>query len=302
MKYAEPPATPDRSIPFIDTHFHMWELARFPYEWLRSPSLPWLEDLLGDYAALRVDWKPQRMFREFHGQHVLKTVHVEADSGALDPVDETIWVESVANRVGMPNGMVVFADLESESVADTLDRHLVASKRVSGVRIRKLPEDPENAAFRLGLRAVEELNLSFDLNASPSDLRAGRDFAVRNPGIQVILCHAGLPLRRDPEYLEFWKHEIASLAKVDNVACKISALGMGDHAWTVETLRPLVLHCLDSFGVDRIMFGTNWPVDQLFSPYVELVDAWRTIIAEAGFSPGDQELLLWRNAERFYKL
>jgi predicted TIM-barrel fold metal-dependent hydrolase len=59
---------------------------------------------------------------------------------------------------------------------------------------------------------------------------------------------------------------------------------------------------IDAFGPNRIMFGTNWPVDILYATYMEQVDAYRTIIAEAGFSRDEQEDMLYRNAERFYRI
>jgi predicted TIM-barrel fold metal-dependent hydrolase len=77
---------------------------------------------------------------------------------------------------------------------------------------------------------------------------------------------------------------------------------MVDHDWTVETIRPWVLHCIEAFGVDRAMFGTNWPVDILYSTYLRQIDAYRTVLAREGFSRTDQEKLLYRNAEKFYRI
>ena len=77
---------------------------------------------------------------------------------------------------------------------------------------------------------------------------------------------------------------------------------MVDHDWTVESIRPWVLHCIQAFGVDRAMFGTNWPVDILYSTYLRQIDAYRTILSTEGFSRADQEKLLYRNAEKFYRI
>ncbi len=84
------------------------------------------------------------------------------------------------------------------------------------------------------------------------------------------------------------------------MACKVSGFGMVDHAWTVESITPWVLHCMEAFGPERIMFGTNWPVDVVYSSYLRQVDAWRWIIAAAGFSREEQEAMLFRNAQRYY--
>ena len=111
-----------------------------------------------------------------------------------------------------------------------------------------------------------------------------------------------LPVQREPAYMDQWRSEISALAKAPNVACKIGGFAMVEHDWTIESIRPWVLHCIESFGVDRSMFGTNWPVDVLYSSYLRQVDAYRLIVAREGFSREDQEKLLFRNAEKFYQI
>lgn len=292
----------DRSIPFIETHHHLWELDRFPYRWLADPGTPGHNERLGDYRLIRANWGPPRFFREFYGQKVIKSVHVEGDSGAADPVDETRWLDAVAREHGKPNAIVVYCDLERDDAAAQLDRHLEVSALVRGVRIRAHPDDADSPAFHAALDALEERKLSYELNASPGKLLAGLASARAHPGLQVILGHAGFPIRRDDDYLAWWKREMSALAEAGNVACKVSGLGMVDHRWSVASIRPWVMHCVQAFGVERIMFGTNWPVDILYSTYLEQVDAYRVLIAEAGLSRADQEKLLYRNAERFYRI
>jgi predicted TIM-barrel fold metal-dependent hydrolase len=292
----------DRSIPFIETHHHLWELGRFRYRWLEDPGTPTHNATLGDYKMLRQDWGPRRLFREFYGQNVVKSVHVEADYGGDDPVEETMWLDQVAREHGRPNALVVYCDLERADAEAQLDRHLEASDLVRGVRTRGHPDGPEDPDFRRAYTALGRLGLSYDLNASPGKLLAGCDSAVAHPEVQVILCHAGFPVERTEEYFRRWRDEISALAEAENVACKVSGLGMVDHDWTIESIRPWVLHCIEAFGVDRTMFGTNWPVDILFATYLEQVDAYRVILAQEGFAHEDQMKLLSRNAESFYRI
>src|SRR5207253_2661593 len=124
--------------------------------------------------------------------------------------------------------------------------------------------------------------------------RLARDF----PDLQLFLGHTGVPEERDDEYFAFWRKSIAEVAAFPNVAIKISGLGMRDRSWTLSSIRPWVLAAIEAFGPDRCMFGTNWPVDRLFSDLATLVDAYRQIIS--GFSDGEQAALLRRNAERYY--
>jgi predicted TIM-barrel fold metal-dependent hydrolase len=293
----------DRSIPFIETHHHLWELDRFHYDWLTDPGWEGHNALLGDYKMIRSTiGAPRRFFKEFYGANVVKSVHVEAAYAGPDPLEETVWLDAVAKEYGFPHALVVFCDIEQPDGPAQLERHLEASDLTRGVRIRAHPEDTDSAAFRAGYEALGRHGLSYELNASPGKLLSGRDVAQAYPDIQVILGHAGFPVQRDDAYFETWKGEMSGLAEADNVACKVSGFGMADNRWTVDSIRPWVLHCIEAFGPDRIMFGTNWPVDILYGTYLEQTDAYRRIVADAGFSRDEQEAMLYRNAERFYRI
>jgi len=293
----------DRSIPFIDTHHHLWELDRFHYDWLTDPGWPGHNALLGDYKMIRSTiGAPGRFFKEFYGANVIKSVHVEAAYAGPDPVEETAWLDAVAKEHGFPNALVVFCDIEKDDGEAQLMRHLEASSLTRGVRIRAHPDDADNPAFRKSYAALGRHGLSYELNASPGKLLSGRDVALAFPDIQVILGHAGFPVQRDAPYFAQWRSEMTALAEAPNVACKVSGFGMADNRWTIDSIRPWVLHCIEAFGPDRIMIGTNWPVDILYATYLEQTDAYRTILAEAGFSRADQEKMLYRNAERFYRI
>jgi len=298
----------DRSIPFIETHHHLWELGRFPYGWLTDvvrpdgsigPTMDYTP-VLGDYRMIRQDWPMDRLLKEFYGSNVVKSVHIEAAYAGPDAVEETAWLDSVAELHGFPNALVVSLDVERGGAAQTLARHLAASARVRGIRPRGHPADWRTPDFREAMTALAANGLSYELNASPGALPGGRDAAAAFPDVQVILGHAGFPLERTREYFDRWRAEMSALAEVPTVACKVSGLGMVDHAWSVDSITPWVLHCIDAFGPDRIMFGTNWPVDVVYSSYLRQVDAYRWIIARAGFSRAEQEAMLFRNAERFY--
>jgi predicted TIM-barrel fold metal-dependent hydrolase len=296
------PEEVDRSIPFIESHHHIWELDRFLYRWLQDPGTEGHNARLGDYKLIRTNWGPKRVFKEFYGQHVIKSVHIEADYNGPDPVEETAWLHGIAQEFGKPNALVVYCDLEQPDAEAQLVRHLETSDLVRGVRIRSHPDDPDAPAFREALAALVRHGLSYELNGSPGALLKGRDTAVATPDLQVILGHAGFPTQRDDEYFRWWSSEISALAEAENVACKVSGLGMVDHDWTIESIRPWVLHCIEAFGTDRVMFGTNWPVDILYSTYLEQVDAYRVIVSEAGFSREEQEKVLYQNSERFYRI
>ena len=92
-----------------------------------------------------------------------------------------------------------------------------------------------------------------------------RNLAAVFPNTIIVIDHAGGPMERTPEYFNHWKRGMQTAAEAENIICKISGLGMGDQSWTVESIRPYVLHCIETFGVERSLFATNWPVDSLWS-------------------------------------
>jgi predicted TIM-barrel fold metal-dependent hydrolase len=115
-----------------------------------------------------------------------------------------------------------------------------------------------------------------------------------------IIDHAGTPRQRDSEYLDHWRNGLKLLASLDNIVMKISGLGMFDQQWTTESIRPLVLDCIDIFGVDRCIFASNFPVDRLFSSYEKVWTSYFEITND--FSTDEKEKLFYKNSEKFYRI
>jgi predicted TIM-barrel fold metal-dependent hydrolase len=124
--------------------------------------------------------------------------------------------------------------------------------------------------------------------------------AARFPGLTYCVDHAGWPRERGEDYFQLWRAKMRALAAQPNTVVKISGLGMSDPAWTVESLRPWVLECIEAWGPERAFFGSNWPVDRLFSSYSELIDAYAAIIAD--FSLSERTALFSGNAGRIFRL
>ena len=119
------------------------------------------------------------------------------------------------------------------------------------------------------------------------------------PDVVYCVDHAGFPHRRDRDYFLSWRSAMASLARVDNTIVKVSGLGMGDHRWTVESMRDWVLTCIDLWGVQRVVFGSNWPCDRMYSSYDDVWNAYEHIVQ--GFAE-DERLALFRgNADRIFR-
>ena len=154
--------------------------------------------------------------------------------------------------------------------------------------------------FRRGIARLGERGLVYDMQFSHESMGFARQLADAHPDVQFVLEHAGLPLRRDDQYYLAWRSALAGLAGAPNVAAKNSGLGMADHDWSAVSIRRWALTVIETFGVERSMFGSNWPVDSLYSDYRSVAAAYRQLIAD--FSADEQHLLLHLNAERIYDL
>jgi len=110
-----------------------------------------------------------------------------------------------------------------------------------------------------------------------------------------------MPDSRTTETYEEWKAGMKAFASNPNTAVKISGLGMIDHRWTVDSIRPYVLGAIEIFGVDRSMFASNFPVDKLSSDYNTLVNAFKEIVGPK-YSVHDQQKLFHDNACKFYRI
>jgi predicted TIM-barrel fold metal-dependent hydrolase len=109
-----------------------------------------------------------------------------------------------------------------------------------------------------------------------------------------------MPVGRDQEGIQRWQRGMRKLAAASNVVVKISGLGTVDWKWTVERIRPFVLQTIESFGVSRCMFASNFPVDKLYNNFDTLYGAFREITKH--FSADERECLFRDNAARYYRL
>jgi predicted TIM-barrel fold metal-dependent hydrolase len=287
-------------LEFVDTHVHYWDLGHpdLYYSWLQPGSVhPQLGERLDGIKG--VNFVAEDFIAETRDSNVIKTVHVQAALGIQDPVKESEWLQAAAGRTGFPHAIVAYANLKDPGVETMLTRHLEYSN-VKGIRDFSEGDYLVDPDFHRGYALMERYGLVASLDVKWEDMGSLRDLAGKFPNIRVVLDHCGFPLERTEEYFQSWRKGITALAEADNVVCKISGLGMCDWDWTVESIRPWILHCIDAFGPERCVFATNWPVDRLFSTYDVLIDAYEEIIA--AFSPDEQTAMFSGNAERLYRI
>ncbi|WP_028922239.1 amidohydrolase family protein [Pseudonocardia acaciae] len=289
--------------PFTDSHVHFFDLRapELHYEWLRPGGDDEETEFLGDYSAMRAEryWADD-FIAETRFQNVRRVIHVQAALGIDDPVEETRWLEAFRERLGVPHAIVAHVDLAAPDAGRTLQRHLAASPVVRGVRDLRYDGYLTDPAWEAGFALLGELGLVCCDDPLLEHVPAAAALAARHPEVTFCVDHALAPRRRDPEYFSAWREAIGAMAAVPTAVMKISGLGMGDHAWTVDSLRPWVLACIEAFGVERSFFGTNWPVDRIYSSYGDVLDAYAEIIAD--FSEDERRALFGENARRIFRI
>lgn len=231
----------------LDAHIHLWDPAARHHDWLEE--LP----------SLRRRFGPEDVDPGRH--ELIGAVFVQADCREHEAMDEVRWVEDI----GRPfvYGIVAYAPVHRGAAAEPELDALADVPLVVGVR-RLLQGSPVEAVLerRLaeGVRLLAERELTFDLCVSHDQLQATAQLAEACPETSFVLDHLGKPsvaaARLDP-----WRKDIARLAALPNVTCKLSGLATEAAAgWTAADVRPYLEHALEVFGPARCMIGSDWPV------------------------------------------
>ncbi|MFM0741068.1 amidohydrolase family protein [Paraburkholderia xenovorans] len=294
----------------VDSHIHLWDLNTHRYPWLENPGV----SFVGDARELKHDYLLDDLLREAGDIEVVKLVHVEANHDPADPVEETRWLQSIADRPesrGMPNAIVAAVDLSAPNAPALLEAH-AAFVNTRGIRqILNVHDDKlfdyvgrhfmREPQWREHFALLRRYDMSFDLQLYPSQMEEAAALARAHDDTLLIVNHAGMFVdRHSVAGYRAWRDGMRLLAACSNVAVKISGLAMFDHRWTVESLRPYVLETIDTFGVERAMFASNFPVDRLFGSYTDWWRAYASIVE--GASDAERHALFRGNAERLYRI
>lgn len=272
----------------IDTHLHLIYPDRLSYPWLSTKP------------TLNKPWSVESYWNEANALGIEVALHMEVDVAEDDIEDETRFV------LGLPGivGAIAACRPEREDFPAQLERLLaLGSGRIRGLR-RILHEVPDEVSqpslFSDNLKRLAEHGLTFDLCLRADQLHLGVDLARRVPEVTFILDHCGNPdingIGLDP-----WRESLGAVAALPNVNCKVSGIvNHCDPDWTTETLRPYVEHVIETFGWDRVVWGSDHPVVTLTGSLTRWVAAAREIVA--GETGQNQAKLFHANAERIYRV
>ena len=282
------------NLPIVDSHVHLWDPAHFRMSWLdNNPSIN------KPFGVKEYD-------QATAGLDIVQMVYLQVDVEPAYGLLEAQWVADLARTEPRLAGMVPYAPLEDgDRVRSYLDALVAISPLSRGIRRLLQGESDPNFSTRpdfiRGVQLLADYGLSFDLCITHGQMPSAIRMARACPDVPIVLDHLGKPPIRN-RGLEPWRSELAELASLPHVVCKISgAVTEADpENWQPDDLAPYILHALDVFGEDRVMFGGDWPVATLASSYRRWVDALDQITADLGESAKRK---LWaENARRFYRL
>jgi L-fuconolactonase len=273
----------------IDAHQHFWK-----YDPQRDG---WITD---EMSLLKRDFLPDHLIGEWQANGIGGSITVQTDQSE----DETEFLLNLAVRHSMIRGVVGWLNLSSPQLPERL-AHFAKFKKLRGLRhiVQSEPDDrfmlrPD---FCRGIARLKEFDFTFDILIYPRQLPAAIELVEKFPDQKFVLDHLAKPLIQTQE-IEPWAKQIRMLASHPNVFCKLSGLVTEANwtNWQPSDFEPYFDVAFDSFGVDRLMFGSDWPVCLLAASYRQVHEVVEQYIAR--FHTGSRGKIFGLNAVKFYGL
>ena len=289
----------------IDTHHHLWDPTTEKYDWLTAEG----------HEVFNHIYLMDSLINDSGNLNLIKTVHVQAEINTDEITYETEWLQNISqnNKLGFPNAIVGFVDFMDPNFQQKLEEHQNYSNfrgirqilnfdknnpEISHAKLNYLKEDEWSKNFSF----MEKFNLSFDLSILWSQAVDALKIIKKYNNVLFIINHTLSPININQSTINDWLKSIKLLSECDNVVIKLSGFGEFNSFWSQESIQPLILNCIESFGVNRCMFGSNFPVDKFLSTtkYIDYWCAYYNIVSN--FSDDEKNKLFYINAEEYYKI
>ncbi|MDG1912502.1 MAG: amidohydrolase family protein [Flavobacteriaceae bacterium] len=272
----------------IDAHQHFWKYT--------PERDTWIDDSM---AKLQADFLPSDLKGLLEANSIQGCIAVQADQSE----EETKWLLNLATENDFIKGVVGWVDLCADTVEERLlffsknpffkgVRHIVQAEKSDFV----LQED-----FQNGIRKLTPLGLTYDLLVYPHQLEAATELVFQHPEQTFILDHLAKPNIKAHE-IESWKSQIERISAAPNISCKLSGMVTeADSAhWKAKDFTPYLQTVFDYFGVERILFGSDWPVCLLAAEYKKVLQLVQDFTAN--LSKEEQTRIFGANACEIYNL
>ncbi len=290
----------------VDAHFHVWRQADLP--WLSGPMQP---RIFGPYEPIRRDYPMAEYQSDIAGTGVSKSVYVQANWPVEQAEQEAAWIETLATETGWPHGLVAYADMTVPDVRPAIDR-LLRFPHLRGIRqqfhwhetpaYRFAPHADlcRDASVQRNVARLADYDLVFELQVFAPQMQSACDLAASCPDVTFVLQHAGMLEDTSEAGRDSWRRAMAALAQCPNVTAKLSGFGTFRHRLDPDLIAWLTSETVALFGAERCLWGSNFPIEKLWTTYDALISAHRA--AAGGLSQSEQQSIFNDTACRVYRL
>lgn len=294
----------------IDSHMHLWDLKVGTYPWLTDPEDR--ESAFGNLKNLAVDYLLPEYQKDTATIEVAGFVHVEAAWDPTNPLGESKWLAKTLANSEIPYAIVAGGNLLKVDFPELLAAHRLASDRVVGIRqilnyhidseytFTDSPEILYDKTWRKNFAHLGDQGMIFDLQIFPNQSAGAAGLAQEFPQTKMVINHFIMPLKWDRAGISEWKIELAKLAAHKNIAIKLSGLYMYHRNWPNAAMDTLIDTALELFTPDRVMWGSNFPVDRQFVTLQKLATDFETSLARHELNT--REAVMWKSANSWYHL
>jgi L-fuconolactonase len=273
----------------IDSHQHFWKFDPVRDSWIDESM-----------AVIQKDFYPEDLAPILNKHHIDGCVAVQADQSEV----ETGFLLNLAEHDDFIKGVVGWVNLMDPHVRERI-AHYSSFKKLKGVR-HVLQGEPDraymlNPQFMKGIAALKNYDLAYDLLILPDQLGYANQFAKNIPGVRFVIDHIAKPDIKN-QNIEKWAKRIKTIAGHENVWCKVS--GMVTEAdwqqWKISDFEPYLDVVFETFGINRVMFGSDWPVCNVAGGYDKMIAIVESYVSK--LSAAEQARFWGLNAIEFYKL
>ena len=290
----------------VDAHHHIWRQDDLP--WLKGPMQP---RIFGPYEPIRRDYPIAEYLSDISGSGVAQSVYVQTNWPKTEFEAEAAWVQHTHDEAGWPHALVAYADLTVEDARPQLDR-LAAYPLMRGVRMQlhwhenpmyrfaasaNLCDDP---VIQRNVARLADYGWAFDLQVFAGQMASAARLAEACPNVTFVLQHAGMWEDLSPQGRDLWREGMSRLAAQPNVVSKLSGLGTFLHRNDPSHIAEVMRETVALFGAERCLFGSNFPIEKLWTSYADLIAAY--VEAAEPLNAAQRNAIFAATARRVYRL
>ncbi|MGI8334537.1 amidohydrolase family protein [Actinomadura scrupuli] len=297
----------DGATETVDAHHHIWRMADVP--WLGGETVP---RIFGPYEPIRRDYPVEEYAAEATACGISASVYVQANWPLDRSVDEVRWLRDVHAETGWPMAVIGSADLFDPGAAAVLRRQAELTPLVRGTRLQlhwherpefrfaSAPDRMRDPVFRRNLAALADLGWLFELQVFAPQMADAAGLVAAFPDVTFVLVHAGMPVSMEPAEAAEWTRGMRLLAEHPNVVVKLTGQGTFVHRVDRALIDEVTATCLELFGSRRCMWGSNFPIEKLWTDLPTLLGTWRQALDR--YPPDVRRDVFAGTARRVYTL